>query len=110
MLRAFLDAIFQSDFQRDGDRIFVEHERMIRDLVPKERLLVFEPKEGWAPLCTFFGRTVPDVGFPRVNDTEYYLAKIRQAKLDGFQRVGKSFGRYMVLILIVLGALYMWIT
>ena len=32
-----------------------------------ERLLVFDPAEGWGPLCRFLGRPVPDEPFPRAN-------------------------------------------
>jgi hypothetical protein len=33
-------------------------------------LLVFSPKEGWAPLCSFLGVAVPDEPFPRVNSRD----------------------------------------
>ena len=38
--------------------------------IPAERLLVFEVKEGWAPLCKFLGVPEPEGEFPNVNDTE----------------------------------------
>jgi hypothetical protein len=38
--------------------------------VPPERLLVFEAKEGWPPLCEFLGVPVPDMPYPRVNSRE----------------------------------------
>ena len=38
--------------------------------VPPERLLVFEAKDGWQPLCEFLGVPVPDVPYPRVNSRE----------------------------------------
>jgi hypothetical protein len=31
-------------------------------------LLLFDVREGWAPLCAFLGRPVPDEPFPQVND------------------------------------------
>ena len=43
-------------------------------MVPKDRLLEYEVKEGWEPLCQFLGKEVPlDEGFPNVNDTENFL-------------------------------------
>ena len=36
--------------------------------VPKTRLLVFNPKQGWKPLCNFLDIAVPDQPFPKVND------------------------------------------
>lgn len=40
---------------------------MIRGLVSKERLLEWSVEDGWAPLCTFLGKPVPDEPFPHVN-------------------------------------------
>lgn len=40
--------------------------------VPKEKLLVFEIKDGWKPLCKFLDVDVPNEPFPRVNDTEEF--------------------------------------
>jgi hypothetical protein len=42
------------------------------DTVPAERLLVWDPKEGWEPLCEFLEVPVPDVPLPHVNDTENF--------------------------------------
>ena len=40
----------------------------MRRRVPEERLLVYEVKEGWGPLCEFLGVEEPDKPFPRLND------------------------------------------
>jgi hypothetical protein len=37
--------------------------------IPAERLLVWEPADGWEPLCEFLEVSVPDGPVPRVNDT-----------------------------------------
>jgi hypothetical protein len=42
------------------------------DTVPAERLLVWDPKEGWEPLCEFLEMPVPDQPLPHVNDTENF--------------------------------------
>jgi hypothetical protein len=50
-------------------RIFEEHNREVVATVPPERLLVFDVKEGWEPLCAFLGVPVPaGEPFPHVND------------------------------------------
>ncbi|KAJ7450849.1 P-loop containing nucleoside triphosphate hydrolase protein [Mycena latifolia] len=54
---------------------FIEHYDNIRKLVPKERLLEYEVKDGWGPLCTFLGRDVPTVEFPRTNDTKMFIER-----------------------------------
>lgn len=44
--------------------------------VPADRLLVWEAKEGWEPLCDFLELPVPDEEFPRVNDTNAFIQGI----------------------------------
>jgi len=44
----------------------------VKTYVPADRLLVWEVKEGWAPLCKFLDLPVPDSPFPRVNDSEMF--------------------------------------
>ncbi|KAK4561647.1 hypothetical protein LTR86_004326 [Recurvomyces mirabilis] len=45
----------------------------VKSIVPKEKLLVFNVKEGWAPLCAFLGHEIPDLPFPRRNDTATFM-------------------------------------
>jgi hypothetical protein len=40
----------------------------VQERGPAERLLVYEVREGWEPLCRFLGVDVPDALFPRLND------------------------------------------
>ena len=42
------------------------------DGVPAERLLVWNPKDGWEPLCEFLEVDVPSEPLPNVNDTENF--------------------------------------
>jgi hypothetical protein len=50
-------------------RIFEEHNREVVATIPPERLLVFDVKEGWQPLCAFLEVPVPvDEPFPHLND------------------------------------------
>ena len=51
------------------------HDEEVKRTVPDERLLVYDVKEGWAPLCAFLGVPVPDTPFPRTNTTEEILAR-----------------------------------
>ena len=39
---------------------------------PADQLLVWDPKEGWEPLCDFLEVDVPDEPLPRVNDTKAF--------------------------------------
>src|ERR671912_2687224 len=49
-------------------RVFERHNEAVRRRVPPERLLVFDVREGWEPLCDFLGVEVPDDPFPRLNE------------------------------------------
>ena len=40
--------------------------------VPRERMLKYELGSGWAPLCEFLGRDVPDVPLPHCNEAETF--------------------------------------
>ena len=42
------------------------------DTVPSDRLLVWNPKDGWEPLCELLDVPVPDTPLPNVNDTENF--------------------------------------
>jgi len=56
--------------------VFEAHNRAVQEAVPRERLLVYEPGDGWEPLCRFLGRPVPSDDFPRLNDTAEFRARI----------------------------------
>lgn len=57
--------------------VFNAHYDEVRAKVPPEKLLVYEVKEGWGPLCEFLGVPVPDEPFPHVNDSESVKGAIR---------------------------------
>lgn len=46
---------------------FQRHFQEVCAEIPAERLLIFDVKEGWPPLCRFLGCPIPDVPFPRSN-------------------------------------------
>lgn len=57
---------------------FERHTQQVKASLPPEKLLVFDVKEGWEPLCRFLGVPVPDRPFPRLNDTEAFRERVRQ--------------------------------
>jgi len=46
---------------------YKQHVEEVKATVPPDRLLVFDVKEGWEPLCHFLGVPVPDEPFPHEN-------------------------------------------
>ena len=58
-------------------RYYLEHIEEVKVTVPAERLLIFDVKEGWEPLCRFLDVPVPkDKPFPRLNDRRYFKRMI----------------------------------
>jgi len=47
---------------------FVAHGDAVKAAIPAERLLVYQVKDGWGPLCEFLGVPTPAEPFPRSND------------------------------------------
>jgi hypothetical protein len=53
--------------------IYEAHVQDVRRRVPPERLLEFDVKQGWQPLCDFLGQPVPaQEPFPHHNDRAYF--------------------------------------
>ncbi|KAH7363867.1 hypothetical protein BKA65DRAFT_522545 [Rhexocercosporidium sp. MPI-PUGE-AT-0058] len=64
---------------------YTRHYAEIRAAVPSERLLNFRLADGWAPLCEFLGRDVPNVPFPRVNERQVHLKRVRDRQNHFFK-------------------------
>ena len=53
----------------------------MQERVPADRLLVYEVREGWGPLCRFLGVPIPaDTPFPHLNDSASFQAMIAQRR------------------------------
>eukprot|EP01006_Ploeotia_vitrea_P067109 TRINITY_DN96452_c0_g1_i1.p3 TRINITY_DN96452_c0_g1~~TRINITY_DN96452_c0_g1_i1.p3 ORF type:complete len:109 (+),score=18.44 TRINITY_DN96452_c0_g1_i1:360-686(+) len=66
--------------------VFQKHTEDVIATVPPEKLLVFDVKDGWGPLCDFLEVPIPEEPFPRVNDKATFhkvLAGMRQGKTPG---------------------------
>jgi hypothetical protein len=50
------------------------HNAAVRAAVPAERLIEWQPGDGWEPLCSRLGLAVPAEPFPNVNSTEEFQA------------------------------------
>jgi Sulfotransferase domain len=55
--------------------VYARHQRDVIAAVPADRLLVYDVKEGWDPLCRFLDLDVPGTPFPRSNSTDEFLAR-----------------------------------
>jgi hypothetical protein len=81
--------MFDGRFEDRGYAIevFNRWNEEVRERVPAERLLVYEVKEGWEPLCDFVGVEAPDKPFPRLNDAETFRKMIRRRTALAFAAV-----------------------
>lgn len=64
------EILFDGDFTNNAKEGYDSHYEHVRSLVPKDRLLEYNVKDGWAPLCKFLNVEHPGFEFPRGNTTE----------------------------------------
>lgn len=64
---------------------FNRYNASVQEYVPAERLLVWNPKDGWEPLCALLGVDVPDGPVPHVNDTAGFADLIVGGALRAIQ-------------------------
>ncbi|MEJ2604667.1 MAG: sulfotransferase [Gammaproteobacteria bacterium] len=68
---------FPAGLDDDGlERAFVAHNEAVREAIPADRLLVFDVRQGWGPLCDFLGVPTPDGEFPRTNHREEFWDRV----------------------------------
>ena len=74
-LRFIDDLVWQGTFDgrfREREyalRVFNEHNQAVQETIPTGKLLVFDVKQGWEPLCQFLGVSIPaGETFPHLND------------------------------------------
>tara|TARA_R110000824_G_scaffold155226_6_gene327840 strand:- start:141457 stop:142089 length:633 start_codon:yes stop_codon:yes gene_type:complete len=53
-------------------KVYNDHIEKVKRTIAPERLLVYDVKEGWEPLCNFLGVAVPETEFPRTNSREEF--------------------------------------
>jgi hypothetical protein len=85
MLRMATKLVWEQTFGRNFEdrrhaiEVFERHNQEVKEHVPAERLLVYEVKDGWEPLCEFLGAEVPKgEPFPHLNDTEAFINRVQE--------------------------------
>lgn len=58
--------------ETDLAKMYQDWESSVRNTVSQEKLLIYNVKHGWEPLCEFLGVPVPEIEFPAVNSTEAF--------------------------------------
>ena len=80
--KAILSETFDNRFEDKAHTIevFQKHNQAVRDAIDPARLLVFNVREGWGPLCRFLEAPIPDEPFPRLNDTATFQGMMRMMR------------------------------
>lgn len=58
--------------------VFRAHIEEVQASLPPERLLTYDVRDGWQPLCGFLDKPIPDIPFPRTNSTDEFKANFLQ--------------------------------
>lgn len=69
--------------------VFERHNERVREGLAADRLLVFDVREGWEPLCAFLGVKVPDGPFPHLNEGARIIDNV-QAVVTGSKVSGRD--------------------
>ena len=66
------DGVFEGRFEEKeyALQVFRDHIEAVKRVIPQDRLLIHEAKEGWPPLCEFLGKPIPETAYPRVNEAK----------------------------------------
>jgi len=64
--------------------VYLAHNQQVKGEVPADRLLVFDSKFGWEPLCEFLDVPVPDEPYPKTNTSEDFakMMAANRARLE----------------------------
>ena len=73
------DGVFEGRFEERSFALkkFEQHIQEVTDEVPAHRLLKFDVKEGWEPLCEFLSVEIPDEPFPSENNREDFGQRVK---------------------------------
>ena len=80
------DGVFGGRFKdrEHALKLYRENNDYVKSTVPGDRLLVFEAKDGWEPLCHFLDVPIPDGDYPHLNDAAQIRRLITGARALGW--------------------------
>ncbi|KAH7305782.1 P-loop containing nucleoside triphosphate hydrolase protein [Stachybotrys elegans] len=80
------------------EKTYHHHIEWLKRVVPPERLVFFDVKDGWDPLCKALGEPVPDVPFPKLNDGEAIQRLSERMVLEGLRRWAVIIGGFALAV------------
>lgn len=77
----------------ESGQVWDKHMDYLLRVVPKEKLIIYDVKDGWEPLCQALNVPVPkNVDFPRINDSKAMEAFAKEHIRRGLSRWAMFFG------------------
>lgn len=102
-IRAWNQLIGFSEFTKEDARtVYDNHYALVREIVAQQeksqnnsKLLEYNVKEGWEPLCKFMDVPNPGIDFPRGNEKQVFVKRFEKALLLTLSAIAK---RSLVLV------------
>ena len=61
-----------------AEEIFNKHIADVKATIPADKLLVYDVRDGWGPLCEFLGKPVPPEELPHLNKKENFKTMLAE--------------------------------
>jgi len=83
LLEVLWEEHLQGKFQNKQEmkKLYYDHIENVKKSVPENKLLIFNVKQGWEPLCKFLDKPVPNTPFPHVNDQKDFSVRVRRIQM-----------------------------
>lgn len=102
-IRTWNQLIGFSEFTKeDARKVYDDHYALVREIVAQQdksqnnsKLLEYNVKEGWEPLCKFLDVPNPGIVFPRGNEKQVFVKRFEKALLLTLSAIAK---RSLVLV------------
>lgn len=74
---AYLNGFFPKGFKDKESVInfYNNWNESVKNSVPQDKLLVYNAKDGWEPLCSFLNVPIPEKAFPHSNTTSEFIGR-----------------------------------
>ena len=79
-------------------QVYRDHIAYVKATARSDQLLVFEAKDGWAPLCSFLNVPVPENDYPHLNDAAKIRNIVRAVRALGWLSLAALLGGLGVLL------------
>ncbi|ETS80194.1 hypothetical protein PFICI_07723 [Pestalotiopsis fici W106-1] len=90
VLFGFFHASSVAGIEANARKAYNDYFDNIRAMVAPGKRLEYQLGDGWEPLCAFLDKEVPDVPFPRKNDSQAHKETFASERSDLFYKLGRK--------------------